>query len=63
MSNTNLLELGPKTLDKVARVDRLIRLEQPLHIACNIVGISRGWYLKIKNAQAKETSSSSEPLK
>jgi hypothetical protein len=49
MTNANLLSLSPKTMDKIARVDRLVRMEQPLYLACKTVGITVEYYRKVKN--------------
>lgn len=48
MSNSRLISLSPKTLDKIARVDRLIRLGQRVTDACKTVGMTVKYYRKIK---------------
>ncbi len=42
-------KFGPKSLDKMARVDRLIRLGQRVTDACKTVGMTVKYYRKLKN--------------
>ena len=43
-----------ETMNKIARVERLIRMEVPIYLACKTVGISTNWYRKVKEFKKHE---------
>ncbi len=47
-------KFGPKPLEKVARVDRLLRMDQPIGQACKTVGITVQYYQKVKSLTSPE---------